>query len=955
MLHSNTLANNPITISNTDKTYIIANHVDIFRDKSKSFTIDKIILAHSDAFISSEKKDLNFGFTNDAIWLRFSVINTNPTITQWMMMISYYFLWEIDFYIIQGDQIIDHKKSGILTPSKTYDLPNRLYVFDLLLQAENAYTFYMRFASDMPISLPISIISLNKLTKRSLSQNFLKGGFYGILLLIIIYHIYLFGTQKEKIHFYFLGFILTFFLIRFTFDGFTRKVIFSDYHQANILFSTFFPILIPILFFCGILFVLSFTQPTKMPRIFNSIFLVLKLIWFSFGGFFLLGFSRVIPLFPVCAVFTMIVIIFFFVFLWKLGYSPAYYYILGWVFFATGFVVYSLLRLNYIPGNVFFEVSMEIGFLVMILCFQFSFIYQANLIKKQKQSYHLQLIEKAEENAMLIQMQKIRLEEEVAQRTKELYDAKNKAEQANLTKSKFFASINHDLRTPLNSIMGYSQIFQYANKSPQAFQEGFQAVHESGKYLLSLINDLLDMSKIESSSFELLPDIFDLNDFIARIQKTIQVLAEQKNLIFTTSVDPNLPDAIITDEKRLYQVLFNLLGNAVKFTDKGEVSFSIKKTKDKGHLNENTVSIYFEIKDTGPGIKKEHLPDIFVPYRQVSSTKIMEGSGLGLSISQSIVQLMGGTISVDSIPGKGSTFWFQLSLPSAKKIKSRSTEIRHIPQIVSDPPKKILIVDDILHNRVVLKEFLTIVGCDSLLAENGHECIQKAIESKPDLILLDIQMPIMDGIETLHLMRAMNDISHIPVVAVSASVNGMTIQSILQKGFNDFIPKPVELYKLVQTIQKHLDVDVRYNKQNNCLQQKNVLSDISKPGQASSDNEKIDQLPIIDIKEAKARLRNDDSLFKQILEMAVEDIPLYIATLEENLFDRQPGKVQQNLHKLKSSFKLIAAKRCLASIELISQKIDSFNDDPADFHSLKKEWQHLFHQIKLITKGKKAE
>jgi len=952
MVHSITLANNPIHISNTDKNYLIAQNVDVFRDKSKSLTIDKIISGHKEAFIPSQKKDLNFGHTDDAIWIRFSVVNTNANVNKWMMMITYHFLWEIDLYITQEDQIIEHKKSGISRPFKTFDRPNRWYVFDFLLPAQKEYTFFMRFTSERPISLPISVISQKKFAKQSFKQNFFKGAFYGILLLIIIYHIYLFGTQKEKTHFYFLGFILTFFLIRFTFDGFTRIIFFLENHQMNIFFLTFFPVLIPILFFCGILFVSTFSQSTKIPKIFNHIFLIFKIIWLSFGGCVLLGFSRIIPLFPFFAVFTMIIFIFFFVCLWKNGYSPAYYYILGWVFFATGFAIFSLLRLNYISSNVFSEVSMEMGLLGMILCFQFSFIYQVNLIKEQQKSYHLQLIEKAEENAMLIQKQKTMLEKEVALRTKELQVAKDKAEQANLIKSKFFASINHDLRTPLNSIMGYSQIFQYANKSPQAFQKGFQAVHESGKYLLSLINDLLDMSKIESSSFELLPDIIDFNTFIVRVQKTIQVLADQKNILFTTSIDPNIPNAIITDEKRLHQVLLNLLGNAVKFTDYGEVSFCIKRIKNKGRLDKNTVSLYFEIKDTGSGIKHVHLQDIFVPYRQVSKPKIMEGSGLGLSISQSIVQLMGGTISVDSTPGKGSTFWFQISVPSAPKITSQSTEIQEIPMIVSDPPKKILIVDDILHNRVVLKEFLTIVGCESLIAENGHECIQKASESKPDLILMDIQMPTLDGIETLQMIRTMSEIKHIPVFAVSASVTEMTIQSVLQKGFNDFIPKPVELHELVKTIQKHLDVDVSYNKDKSCLQKKNIHSDISNPKQAKSDIKEIDKLPVIDLNKARGRFRNDDNLLKQVLEMAVEDIPVYMKSLEVYIFERQWENVQQDIHKLKSSFKLIAANRCETFIELISKKVASFDYDPDDFHSLEKEWQRLFHEIKVIIKGK---
>jgi signal transduction histidine kinase/DNA-binding NarL/FixJ family response regulator len=948
------MARQPLVISDPDLEYDIHQYADFFRDPTGQITIDRIIIQHKNDFIPAEDNVLNFGFTDDAIWIKFHVVNKNSHIDQWLMEIKYYFLWYIDLYILNDQQIVTYKKSGIQTPFETVDMAYRWYMFNLLLKPDKDYTFFMRFKTDMPMTLPISIKTWKNFVQQSYKLNFMKGSFYGILLLIVLFHLYLFGTQKEKNHLYFLALILTLFCIRFTFDGFTRQVFFGKYHQLNSIFTHYFPILIPTLFIWGLLFVSSFSMAEKMPPLFKYVFLIMKMIWFILAGCILLGFSFIIPVFPVCAVCTIVIFVFFFLFLWKEGYSPAYYYLFGWVFLVTGFVSFSLLRLNFIPSNMFTESSMEMCILGMVLCFQFSFIHQTNLIKKQEQLSQLKLIKQAEENKLLILNQKTMLEKKVKQRTSELQDAIEKAEKANSDRLNFFASLNHDLRTPLNSILGYAQIFQYGNKPPQELQKGFQSIYESADYLLSLINDLMDISKIESSSFELFPDTVHVSSFINRVIKLIRVLAHQKNILFTTSIDNNLPDAIIADEKRFNQVLINLLGNAVKFTDKGEVSFCVKSYHDNNGLKDSkTVSIYFEIKDTGPGIDKNKLEKIFEPFRQVGKKdKKHEGAGLGLSISQSIVRLMGGTIFAESTPGEGSKFWFQITFPLVIEKISQPTETGEIPIFISDPPKKILIADDILHNRIILHEFLTLFQCDTQLAKDGNDCIQKAIETKPDLILMDIQMPMMDGIQALKLIKKLDEIKHIPVIAVSASVTGMTRQSIIQEGFDDFISKPVDMDELATIIQKHLDVDIQYVEFDNLKKQS--LNEINpKTIKKTNDIEIIKKLPIIDIKKAMSNLRNDDVLFKQILELAIEDIPNYLNSLKHDFDKREPENIKQQAHKLKSSFRLIAAKRCEALVDLITHKSIRMEYEFTDIHALEREWHRLVQQVKQMIQGQK--
>lgn len=313
---------------------------------------------------------------------------------------------------------------------------------------------------------------------------------------------------------------------------------------------------------------------------------------------------------------------------------------------------------------------------------------------------------------------------------------------------------------------------------------------------------------------------------------------------------------------------------------------------------------------------------------------------------------MGGTIFAESTLGEGSKFWFQITFPLVIEKISQPTETGEIPIFISDPPKKILIADDIRHNRIILHEFLTLFQCDTQLAKDGNDCIQKALETKPDLILMDIQMPMMDGIQALKLIKKQDEIKHIPVIAVSASITGKNKQAIIQEGFDDFISKPVDMDELATIIQKHLDVDIQYVKLDN-LSKKSMNEINPKTIKKTKSIEIIKKLPILDIKKALSNLRNDDVLFQQILELAIEDIPNYLNSLKHDFDKREPENIKQQAHKLKSSFQLIAAKRCEALVDLISHKSIKMEYESADIHALEIEWHRLVQQVKQMIQGQK--
>jgi len=489
----------------------------------------------------------------------------------------------------------------------------------------------------------------------------------------------------------------------------------------------------------------------------------------------------------------------------------------------------------------------------------------------------------------------------------ELKKAKDSAEQSLKVKSEFLANMSHEIRTPLNSIIGFTDLLLESEISSEQ-QLHLETMKNSGEILLSLINNVLDLSKLDSDKFEIEEVSFNLHKNLNEVVRLMKIKSDEKNISLELVIDPETPIQVIGDSNRLGQILLNLIGNAVKFTNEGSVTVFVKKLNEK----DDVANVSFEIKDTGIGIVSNKINTVFGAFSQAKSdtSRIYGGTGLGLTIVKKLINLLKGEIKVESKFGEGSVFKISLPLKKSEEVTDeQSTESKLLDQPLE---LNILLVDDNKTNQLLGKTRLERWKCKVDLASNGIEGVKKAQQKMYDVILMDIQMPIMDGYEATKIIK--NDISaevsKIPIIAMSAYTSASDVERALSIGMDDYVFKPFkpnELYKVLEKYGKVSKASI------------SVTVDNFKDDANSSGVEKH-----ADLKFLREETFNESSLLVLLINSFLVEIDEFLEVVNKEMKNKNWTQLHKAVHKIKPSVSMFGISKLEPIIQML---VDSFREE----------------------------
>lgn len=533
-------------------------------------------------------------------------------------------------------------------------------------------------------------------------------------------------------------------------------------------------------------------------------------------------------------------------------------------------------------------------------------VYQ-NAAPRQWQDAEIRVVSQIS-SQLGVAVQQAELFAQTQQQSEALRQAKEAADAASSAKSDFLANMSHELRTPLNAVLGFTQLMACDASLSQTHQEHVSIINRSGTHLLKLINDVLEMSKIEAGHISLDANRFNLRHFLHNLEAMLQLRAETKGSQLFFDCSDAVPQCVITDEGKLQQVLINLLGNAIKFTQQGSITLKVSGSNEQCTIDRpagtktppeaQEMLLRFEVQDTGIGIALDEQQKLFKPFEQTrTGSSAAEGTGLGLAISQKFVQLMGSEITVTSQPRQGSTFAFTIQVGYVESLASPAPSLpikTVIGLAAGQPTYRILIAEDNVTNRYLLSEMLRLPGFELKGADNGQEAIELCKQWQPHLILMDLRMPVMNGIEATQQIKADAQINQTVIIALTASAFEEQRQAFLAVGCDDFLSKPFQRHILFNKISQHLGVQY-------CYETVDREATLKQHERSSLPEERVPQINVLQtslatlseawrIQLKRAALEGSDSRLSELLEqlpLTQAALKTFLTTLTDNFqFDQ---------------------------------------------------------------------
>jgi len=765
----------PVVITQTTGSYIIGKRLSVLEDPSGQLSIKDIISdPYIQKFLPIKSDTANFGYSDSAYWFRFELENADNSYRNLLLEIGYPLLDDIHFYALTDKNVHSEKHSGDLQPFEQRDVRYQNVMFSVTLKPRQKETIFLRVKTKSSVQVPLTLWDPLAFAEHINGKQLGLGVYYGSMLVMVFYNLFLFFSIRDRVYLFYVTYIASFILTQMALDGLAFEYLWPESPTIANKGISFLVLMVNL---AAAFFWRSFLNiKTRAPRLYT---IANGIIFFAFVGIistFFLTYSITIRYAIAVTIVNSLMGISTGIYCWRLKVPTATYYVMAWLIFLVGSIIKSLTVLGILPTVFITDYAQQIGSSIEVILLSLGLADRINHLKRDsrdKQERYLQLKLKS-------------TEEENASRQAMLV---TQAE-SNKLKDAFLTTISHELRTPMNGVLGAMELMKTHDLDGK-LREDIEIAEMSAERMISLVDRVLDFSQTQSGMSEVANRPFDMHQALQITCQSFALECKQREIQLAINFDDLRHKIVTGDMDKIVSIVRLILDNAVKFSDKHDIQC-------RATINESQ-QIEISIVNHGIGIDPELYDTIFEPFHQIDASfhRSHGGLGIGLSTAKALATLLETEIKVKSDQTSGTTFSFTLDLPIENKCPDQVNAHVHSTK-VQQSPANLLIVEDNKVNQIVLKKMVTSLGYSTTEVENGQEAVDFIEKNHIDLILMDCQMPIMNGFDATKAIREGGGPNKdIPIIAVTANVTDQDKKKAFQSGMNDLVAKPVNL-KLIQ-------------------------------------------------------------------------------------------------------------------------------------------------------------